>query len=294
MNIEGSATMIIKIRHTTRYKYTESVFLDPQTIRLRPKSDGSQRLISFDIDIDPAPDGIADIVDVAGNDSTCVWFSGKHDHLTITTRSEVETLRTNPFDYIITEHSVTKIPVFYPKYYVPSLRPYIIRNTEPEGQVDKFVSDIIDESGVETLSFLTALNKRIYENFEQLVRHEGPPYPAEITLGTGRGACRDLTVLFMEACRAVGIAARFVSGYRENEMMGDERQLHAWAEVYLPGGGWRGYDPSEGLATEDQHVTVSAGVIPEEAAPLTGTYRGSGARSIIDFDIEIESQAQLS
>lgn len=187
MNNEGSATMIIKIRHTTRYKYTESVFLDPQTVRLRPKSDGSQRLISFDIDIDPVPDGIVDIVDVAGNDSTCVWFSGKHDHLTITTRSEVETLRTNPFDYIITEHSVAKIPVFYPKYYVPSLRPYYMRNTEPEGQVDQFVSDVIDEAGVDTLSFLTALNKRIYEGFEQLVRHEGPPYPAEITLGTGRG-----------------------------------------------------------------------------------------------------------
>ncbi len=73
-------------------------------------------------------------------------------------------------------------------------------------------------------------------------------------------------------------------------MMGEERQLHAWAEVYIPGGGWRGYDPSSGLAVADQHVTVSAGVIPEEAAPLTGTYRGSGVRSIIDYEIEISSQ----
>ena len=74
MTYDGSDTMNIKIRHTTRYKYTECVFLDPQTIRLRPKSDGSQRLINFDIDIDPVPDGIADIVDVAGNDSTCAWL----------------------------------------------------------------------------------------------------------------------------------------------------------------------------------------------------------------------------
>ena len=199
-------------------------------------------------------------------------------------------LRMEESGYIVTEPSVMKLPVFYPKYYVPSLRPYFMRNTEPEGQVDKFVSDVIDESGVGTIPFLTALNKRIFEGFEQLVRHEGPPYPAEITLGTGRGACRDLTVLFMEAARAVGLAARFVSGYRENEMMGEERQLHAWAEVYIPGGGWRGYDPSSGLAVADQHVTVSAGVIPEEAAPLTGTYRGSGVRSIIDYEIEISSQ----
>lgn len=289
MTYEGSESMNIKITHTTRYKYSESVYLDPHTIRLRPKSDGSQRLVHFEIDIDPKPEGMADMVDVAGNDSMCVWFSGKHDHLTLTTRSEVETLRTNPFDYIMTEPSVTRLPVFYPKYYVPSLRPYFMRNTEPEGQVDKFVSDVIYESGVETLPFLSALNSRIFNTFEQLIRYEGPPYPAEITLGSGRGACRDLTVLFMEACRAVGIAARFVSGYRENEMMGAERHLHAWAEVYIPGGGWRGYDPSSGLAVTDQHVTVSAGVIPEEAAPVTGSYRGNGARSIIDFDIDIVS-----
>ncbi|MFI5323509.1 MAG: transglutaminase N-terminal domain-containing protein [Thermodesulfobacteriota bacterium] len=289
MRYAGSDSMHIKITHTTRYKYSENVFLDPHTIRLRPKSDGSQRLLSFDIGIDPEPDGMANIVDVAGNDSTCVWFSGKHDHLTITTRSEVETLRTNPFDYVVTEPSVLKIPVFYPKYYVPSLKPYIMRNSEPEGQVDRFVADVMGESGVDTLPFLAALNMRIYNTFEQLIRHEGLPYPAEITLGSGRGTCRDLTVLFMEACRAVGIAARFVSGYRENEMMDEERQLHAWAEVYIPGGGWRGYDPSAGLAVADQHITVSAGVIPEEAAPLTGSYRGSGARSIIDFEIEIVS-----
>jgi transglutaminase-like putative cysteine protease len=290
MTYTGSERMHIKITHTTRYKYTENVFFEPHTIRLRPKCDGSQNLLEFTIEIAPKPDGMVDMVDTAGNDSLCVWFSGEHDHLTIKTRSEVETLRTNPYDYIITEPSVIKIPVLYPKYYVNSLSPFIMRNTEIDGQVDRFVAEVIHDSGVETIPFLTSLNSRIYDTFEQMLRHDGPPYPAEITLGSRRGTCRDLTVLFMEACRAVGLAARFVSGYRQNEMMDEDRQLHAWAEVYIPGGGWRGYDPSAGLAVTDQHVTVSAGVTPEEAAPLTGTYRGNGARYIRDFEIEIISQ----
>lgn len=280
--------MRISITHNTTYKYNEDVFLDPHTIRLRPKCDASQTLISFEIEIDPGPDGMTSIVDVAGNDSICAWFSGRHGHLNITTKSVVDTLRVNPYDFIVTEPGVTKIPAFYPKYYLPALRSFMARNTEPEGQIDKFAFTVFEESGPDTLAFLAALNTRIYGGFEQVIRHEGPPYPAEVTLGFGRGACRDLTMLFIEACRSVGLAARFVSGYREAELMSGERQLHAWAEVYLPGGGWRGYDPSSGLAVADSHVAVAAGVIPEEAAPVTGSYRGSGARSIIDFDIDIK------
>lgn len=282
--------MRISITHSTTYKYNEAVFLDPHTIRLRPKCDASQTLVSFEIEVDPKPDGMTNIVDVAGNDSICAWFSGRHGSLNITTKSVVDTLRVNPFDYIIIEPGVMKIPAFYPKYYIPALRAFMSRNTEPDGQMDKFVFSVLEESGPDTQPFLLALNTRIYNDFEQIIRHEGPPYPAEVTLGYGRGACRDLTMLFIEACRSVGLAARFVSGYREAEIMSGERQLHAWAEVYLPGGGWRGYDPSNGLAVADSHVTVAAGVIPEEAAPVTGSYRGSGARSIIDFDIDITAE----
>ena len=282
--------MRISITHNTTYKYNDSVFLDPHIIRLKPKCDASQELVSFEIEIDPVPDGTAEIVDVAGNDSICAWFSGKHGHLHFTTRSVVNTRRKNPYDYIITEPGVAKIPAFYPKYYIPALRAFMSRNTEPDGPMDKFVFKVFEESGPDTMAFLAALNTHIYNDIEQVIRHEGPPYPAEVTLGYGRGSCRDLTMLFIEACRSVGLAARFVSGYREAEVMSGERQLHAWAEVYLPGGGWRGYDPSNGLAVADSHVTVAAGVIPEEASPVQGSYRGSGARSVIDFEIDVKAE----
>lgn len=91
----------------------------------------------------------------------------------------------------------------------------------------------------------------------------------------------------MDACRAVGLGARFVSGYQEGDPEQERRDLHAWAEVYLPGGGWRGYDPTHGLAVADRHVALAAGMRPALAAPITGTFRGTGASSRMQTDIKI-------
>ena len=94
-----------------------------------------------------------------------------------------------------------------------------------------------------------------------------------------QGACRDFAVLFIDACRCVGLAARFVSGYQDAYRSMGKRDLHAWAEVYLPGAGWRGYDPTRGLAVADHHVAVAAAADPQNAAPVTATYRGRQRRS---------------
>ena len=109
-----------------------------------------------------------------------------------------------------------------------------------------------------------------------IVRHEGEPQPPLVTLTQGQGACRDYTVLFLEVCRIVGLAGRFVSGYFGGEPENEERHLHAWAEVYLTNAGWRGYDSMFGLAVADQHIALAAGATPSLAAPTTGTFRGTG------------------
>ncbi len=281
--------MIIRISHTTHYKYSKEVFLEPHTLRLRPKSNPVQRLIDFDMDVFPEPAGKTDIVDLSGNDATSLWFTDMQDHLTIKTESVVETLRTNPFDFIITDESVAKLPAEYLDYQSLSIMHYRTRISERGGEVDSFVSSILDEADDDTMKFLDTLNSRIYTDFEQTVRHEGAPYPPDVTLMTGKATCRDFTVLFLEACRTVGLAARFVSGYRVTEAEAEvtETELHAWAEVYLPGGGWRGYDPSEGLAVTDSHVSLASGIIPGDAAPVTGSFRGTGATAEITFEIDI-------
>ena len=140
---------------------------------------------------------------------------------------------------------------------------------------------------METVPFLGLITHRIHETCEAVVRHHDDPWPASVTLAERRGACRDLAVLLTTACRAVGLAARFVSGYQAGDPEQTERELHAWAEVYLPGAGWRGYDPMRGTAVSDQHVALAAGLTPRAAAPTSGTFRGTGATSTLHTDVSM-------
>ena len=131
------------------------------------------------------------------------------------------------------------------------------------------------------MPFLMELAGRICRGLRPIARAEGPPLAAGETLSAGEGACRDFAVLFCSACRSVGLAARFVSGYELEAARDPGRaSMHAWAEVYLPGGGWRGFDPSQGLAVGLSHVAVAAARDPEMATPIAGSYRGSEASTM--------------
>jgi len=112
-------------------------------------------------------------------------------------------------------------------------------------------------------------------------------------LRAGRGSCRDLAVLFIEACRTLNIPSRFVSGYGVSLDETTDHELHAWAEVYLPGAGWRGFDPSIGLAITERHLAVAVGATPELAAPTSGAFRGE-AESWLETEIEIETSVVRS
>jgi transglutaminase-like putative cysteine protease len=147
---------------------------------------------------------------------------------------------------------------------------------------------IASQAQGETLRFLSLLTEQIYRDWDIDIREEGDPYPPEETFQTRRGACRDVAVMFVECCRLQGIAARFVSGYQEGDQDAAERFMHAWAEVYVPGGGWRGYDPTHGLAVADRHIAVAAAADARFAAPIEGAVRGTGATSRIEAEIKIE------
>lgn len=284
--------MIFKISHITRYKYNKQVFLEPHTLRLRPRNDCSQKLHKFAIKVEPPQVGKSDCVDLEGNDTVSLWFEGLHSELTISTASVVETLRKNPFDFIVQNEEALNLPISYPDCYRSYLIPYQ-RREDINAEVDKFAYNISREANNQTLAFLRTLSLYISNNFEHIYRESGSPYPPEVTLAKKKGACRDLVVLFIDACRALGIAARFVSGYRDGESTDTERHLHAWAEVYIPGGGWRGFDPSFGLAVSNTHVALASGITPESAAPISGTYRGSQASSRLDFEINIQTGKHL-
>ncbi len=278
--------MFFEIAHTTTYSFSRPVFLEPHAIRLRPRCDGSQHLIRFDLQMEPKPAGLSESLDVEGNCVVHAWFDGLTESLRVMTRCKVQTLRENPFDYIVSPPSVNWLPLEYPDDLRLSLTPYCSRDRADDA-VTQFANTIAGEVDKQTLPFLAALSTRISQMCEVTVREEGEPQTPGVTLAQRRGACRDLAVLFMDACRALGLGTRFVSGYQEGDPDQERRELHAWAEGYLPGGGWRGYDPTYGLAVADRHVAVAAGMHPALATPITGTFRGTGVTSRMQADIKL-------
>ena len=282
--------MRITIRHRTSYAFDAPVWLEPHVIRLRPRADGSLRLVEFALAIDPEPAVRADNLDPEGNVVTRAWFEGRWPRLTLRTRAVVDTLRADPFHFLITEPE-RRLPCDY----APALRARLALYRRPPDTAHPAVRALARAAAADAehrpARFPLALARRIHERFTLKARREGPPHPPEATLAAGRGACRDLAVLFVAGCQAVGLAARFASGYAHADAQ-DAADLHAWGEVFMPGGGWRGYDPGLGLAVADRHVTVAAAADPRDAAPVTGSFRGDGVTATLAAQIELQAAGE--
>lgn len=275
--------------HITTYTFSRATALNPHMVRLQPRSDNCQQVRAFSLAVFPEPTGMSPLVDLAGNATTRLWFREPTEELQIKAVSEVETFRTNPFDFILEPWAVT-LPLDYPTSLQVQLQPYL-QGTLPQGNIDpeaiQLAQEILLATEGQTVAFLTALNQRLYDVCRHQFRETGAPLPAGATWRQQAGSCRDLTVLLMETCRAVNLAARFVSGYQEGDLDQDERHLHAWAEVYLPGAGWRGFDPTQGLAVGDRHIALAASAFPQYAAPVSGSIRGEGVQSQLEYQLTI-------
>ncbi len=263
----------------------------PHVVRLRPRSDGHQRLHQFVMRVDPEPAGWSELTELEGNAVTRLWFADLElESLKVQVTSEVETLCSNPFNYLLETWAV-HLPIHYPQMMAAQLQPYLVgQYTQTIDPVAiALAQDIYHSADRQVVPFLTTLNQRIHDECDYTVRETGEPFPAGITWQEKLGSCRDYAVLFVEACRAVGLAARFVSGYQQPDPDATNLDLHAWAEVYLPGAGWRGFDPTNAVAVADHHVPLVATAHPRYAAPVSGVLcPGSQARSQLDTQITFE------
>ena len=279
--------MKITVRHETLYTYSRPVRLGPHLLRLQPRLDGALKLLEHRLDLEPEPVGRAPCLDAEGNVVVHAWFDALTERLRVVSGFEVDTQRQNPFDYLL-EPRAERLPVRYDDGLEAVLAGYRTRQYA-DGAVAELARGLAAECGSRTLEFLAALNGRLQQSCPGVIREEGWAHPPEQTLRLRTGSCRDLAVVFMEACRAVGLAARFVSGYQRGALdPGTQRYLHAWAEVFLPGGGWRGYDPTQGIATADQHVAVAASRESRHATPIAGAFQGGGATSSMEAHIELQ------
>lgn len=280
--------MRYRIHHRLSYTYPQPVRLSPQILRLHPRCDVTQTVEGYHLTLDPSPQRHYPNLAVDGSTEVRVIFSEPVPHWQIEMATVVHTHRPNPFDFVLEPWAV-HLPIDYPLRLAQALQPYW--DVPPDPVATTLAQELGTASEGQVLGFLQRLNQTIYQECTYLVRPTGSPWPAGVTWQQRRGSCRDLTVLFMAVCRAVGLAARFVSGYHEGDPDGQPRHLHAWAEVYLPGGGWRGYDPTQGLAANDRFVALTARPQPQDTAPVAGHILTPGVAGHLDYAIEIHGFA---
>jgi transglutaminase-like putative cysteine protease len=275
----------LHIRHTTIYHYSEPVRLGPHVLRFRPRCDGSQILHRYRLEVAPEPIRTSEYLDTAGNTALGVWFDGVARELRIEVEMEVEPLRSNPYDYLPSP-AAARLPIDYDSTERALLGAYLDAQTHPT--VAALSAHLLEASDYRALDYLATLNAHTHSYYRGAVREQGGPQAPEQTLALGHGVCRDLAVLFVSCCRHAGIAARFVSGYQEGDLSRERRHLHAWPEAYIPGGGWRGYDPTHNLAAGAQHVAIAAAADPAQANPVVGGYTANGpVRNTLEAQVNI-------
>jgi transglutaminase-like putative cysteine protease len=270
------------IVHETLYRYSAPVRFAPHVVRLNPRP-GSVRIVSEALTATPAPIGRTDVADDYGNLVTRLEFgSGPSMELRIDRRLELETLGAPA--------PVRPGAIWRPLPWYPDAGDGLdAYRQEPDADdtVRDFARSLAAEAGHDAATFLGVMTRTLHTTIDHHVRSEGAAWPPATTLATRRGACRDIAALFLAACRAMGMAGRFVSGYQAHAQTSDgPRYLHAWAEVSLPGIGWSAWDPTHGIAVTDGHVPLCAAPAQSSTMPVEGGFFGPAETSTLTSTLD--------
>ena len=270
-----------KILHRTYYSFSAAVRLEPHALRLRPREGYDLRIESSTLEITPVAT-LRWYRDVEDNAVAIATFDSPASQLSIESEIIIQQYNQNPFDFLVADYATD-----YPFVYIPEdrvvLSPYLnCAEHLAGGPLTEWIADVWQPGEqLLTLTVLQRLNAHIQQTLLYQIREEaGVQTPLE-TLSYGTGSCRDFAYLFMAAAQQLGLAARFVSGYlHAPPSAANFGATHAWAEVYLPGAGWKGFDPSSGEIAGTNHIAVSVARLPESVPPVAGSFVGSLGASL--------------
>lgn len=274
--------MLIQVRHHTDYQYTDAVQLGVHKIYLQPQHRPYFRVEHQKMEILPHPDGQNFRQDLAGNWYVQSWFTGSTRSFEISTEWIFKLKVFNPFGFILDksfEDMGWNDPFFQFSYEEKTafLIPFL-KETEEFLFLD-FLREIKKNSGG-LVDFLVNLTREIHQNWSHQVREEETILEPQVTFNQRIGSCRDLALMQMQMLREIGLATRFVSGYAFNPELEEGHELHGWVEVFLPGAGWVGLDPSLGLLTDHHHIPLATHPIPKRTLPVQGTFAGQASATL--------------
>jgi uncharacterized protein (DUF2126 family)/transglutaminase-like putative cysteine protease len=283
-------TIKVALEHRTSYTFDRPVRVFPHVVRLRPAPHSRTAIEAYSLRVEPADHFINWQQDAVGNFVYRLTFPNPMSRLTITVGLIADLKVINPFDFFIEDWAETWPAggFTYPETLAEDLKPYLRPVDEhgagsgPGELVQAWVSTFAMAPGTRTINYLVELNRRVNSDLGYSLRMEHGVQTPDFTLRTGVGSCRDFAWLLVSILRQMGLAARFVSGYLvqlasdvkaldgPSGPAADFTDLHAWAEVYIPGAGWIGLDPTSGLFAGEGHIPLAATPSPESAAPITG------------------------
>jgi uncharacterized protein (DUF2126 family)/transglutaminase-like putative cysteine protease len=267
------------LTHRTSYRYDRLVSLGPQTIRLRPAPHARTPILSYSMKVTPEPHFLNWQQDPQGNFQARVVFPEKVSEFSVTVDLVADMATINPFDFFL-EPAAETFPFTYDPILSEELTPY--RKVTAPGPELLGLLAAIPPKADKTVDLLVEINRMLAARIAYIVRLEPGIWSPEETLGRATGSCRDSAWVLVNLLRHLGFAARFVSGYLI-QLVADQKpvegpagptsdftDLHAWAEVYLPGAGWIGFDATSGLMAGEGHIPLAASADPISAAPISG------------------------
>lgn len=285
---------ILKVEHKTVYRYARPVTFGEHRMMFRPRDSHDLRILQTALKITPAP-SLRWLHDVFGNSIGIASFAGPAAELAFDSSFRAEHFPAEPEEVVIEEYA-RELPFNYSAEEIADLGRTAERHyPDPQHQVDQWAKRFVARDGrPETLAVLVAMTQAIREQFQYLRREEmGVQTPVE-TLARASGSCRDFALLLMEAARSLGLAARFVSGYLYDEnLVGAGAGVvgggatHAWTQVYLPGGGWVEFDPTNARVGTRNLIRVAVARDASQAVPLSGSFTGAPA-DYLGMSVEVK------